>query len=178
MVQSKMEKTISSGETPIKRKYKKRAPAKKQAKQSLAGYQPLVEQFVSKAGRVQAPSETQFQYSRESWLAHVDEFNIAKIFPGKSSPQYVVNGHPIHVGSWAVHIHNVRDMPANTYTIVWSFPTCVAHNANWLSGFCITNPSNTSVSYNVATLLSQSESYVTTYGGDFISYSEGGYVWA
>lgn len=30
----------------------------------------------------------------------------------------------------------------------------------------------------MVTLLSASESYVTTYGGDFISYSEGGYVWA
>lgn len=30
----------------------------------------------------------------------------------------------------------------------------------------------------MTTLLTQSESYITTYGGDFISYSEGGYVWA
>lgn len=39
-------------------------------------------------------------------------------------------------------------------------------------------PANTSTTYTMANLLAGSETYTTTYGGDFISYSEGGYVWA
>lgn len=69
-------------------------------------------------------------------------------------------------------------MSATAYTIVFYAPTIVAHNASWLSGLYVTSSLLDSSSYSTASILSNSESYATTYGGDFISYADGGYVWS
>lgn len=69
-------------------------------------------------------------------------------------------------------------MSAALYTVVFYAPTIVAHNASWLSGLYIATAATDVTSYNTATLIGTSESYATTYGGDFISYADGGYVWS
>jgi len=69
-------------------------------------------------------------------------------------------------------------MSAASYTVVFYAPTIVAHNASWLSGLYINSAATDGFSYSTATILAASESYATTYGGDFISYADGGYVWS
>lgn len=126
-------------------------------------------------------------YDRESRLSQVDAFNIAKLFPGKLNCQYVVNGHPINVGSRTMHTHSFRNRPAADYTVVFYYPTCVAQQVGIgtrQAGFFVhnTNSINTTFAMNSPAaniqLLNSSESYTTLYGGDFMAFSEGGYVWA
>lgn len=69
-------------------------------------------------------------------------------------------------------------MSAAPYTIIFYAPTIVAHNAAWLSGLYVTTSLLDTTSYTTASILASSESYATTYGGDFISYADGGYVWS
>lgn len=117
----------------------------------------------------------------------MDAFNIAKLFPGQINCQYVVNGHPINVGSRVMSTHTFRNRSAVDYTIVFYYPTSVTWQnsiGTRLAGFSILTSTslgttfsmnNTSATYQ---LLNSSESYSSLYAGDFMAYSEGGFVWA